>query len=115
MSAEHPPDNTAEGDESADGLSQELSRTAKRAAIEDRQAKVAELLLAEQPYRTIARVCDVSLGTVASDVAAIREQWRDSKMPDLEAHRDHVRSQLTRLMRGAQHSGVRHESAGARR
>ncbi|MBK7167027.1 MAG: hypothetical protein IPH81_17670 [Candidatus Microthrix sp.] len=99
MGAEHPPDNPAEGDESADGLSQELSRTAKRAAIEDRQAKVAELLLAEQPYRTIARVCDVSLGTVASDVAAIREQWRDSKMPDLEAHRDHVRSQLTRLMR----------------
>ena len=44
MGAEHPPDNTAEGDESADGLSQELSRTAKRAAIEDRQAKVAELL-----------------------------------------------------------------------
>lgn len=100
MGAEQSPDNPPEGQQSAaSDLEGELTRTAKRAEIEARQAKVAELLLAEQPYRAIARVCDVSLGTVASDVEAIRAGWRQAKVIALEDHRDHVRAQLTRLMR----------------
>ena len=80
-----------------------MSRTpsAKQKAIEDRRAKVAELLVAERSQREMAAVCNVSKGTIESDVKAIREEWRSAKLESLEAHRDQVRAQLTRLYRAA--------------
>lgn len=76
-------------------------KSAKQKAIEGRRAKVAELLLAERPYRAMAAVLEVSRGTIENDVKAIREEWRTAKLDSLEAHRDQVRAQLTRLYRSA--------------
>lgn len=49
---------------------------ARRIVIDERRAKVAELVLQHVPYREISRRVDVALGTVVDDVRQIRKGWQ---------------------------------------
>lgn len=58
----------------------------RKFAIMLRRQQVAERLVAHWPYRAIARELGVSLGTIAKDVAKIREEWRDRLAQTYEEH-----------------------------
>ncbi len=57
-----------------------MSRQVKAEAvtIEARRALVADLVAKRTPYRQIAERLQVSFGTVAGDVEALRKDWRKS-------------------------------------
>jgi hypothetical protein len=69
-------------------------KAAKTAEVEERRAEIASLLVRKTPYRQIARKLNVSLGTVASDVEAIRTAWREDALSNLA---DHVVEELNAL------------------
>lgn len=68
------------------GSMPERQRRATRIAA--RRREVSGLLLLHWPYVDIARKLSVSVGTVASDVAAIRAEWREATLDDFQAHVD---------------------------
>jgi len=78
------------------------------AQIQERRMRVAMLLLARNTYRQIARQLKVSLGTVASDVEAMMQEWRsdsvaaigEAKELDLQHIAMIIRAQLPGVMRG---------------
>jgi len=65
-----------------------------RADIEERRTRVAEMLLARNSERKMARSLGVSLGTIARDVAVVRAEWHQQRI----AHVDQwVAEELARL------------------
>lgn len=66
-----------------------MSKVVVDAKIESRRLQVADLLLAGANQREIATALHVSLGTINSDVKAIRTEWRKEtkyKFDDLMVH-----------------------------
>lgn len=59
---------------------------AGRLAIEERRHQVAALIHAGVSYRRIAVMVDCGLATVASDAAAIKEQWRARYAREYDEH-----------------------------
>ncbi|MBI4496777.1 MAG: hypothetical protein HY689_02620 [Chloroflexi bacterium] len=55
-----------------------------RADIEARRTRVAELLLEGRSEREMARALGVSLGTVATDVKAVRQEWQARRLAHME-------------------------------
>jgi hypothetical protein len=58
----------------------------RQTQIDDRRATVASLLVQKVPYVDIARIVDVSLGTVAADVKEIRAEWKRQQSDDIEEY-----------------------------
>lgn len=56
----------------------------KEAEIEQRRTAISNLLKSRVSYRDIAKVMGVSLGTVASDVKALFEQWSSEQIQNVE-------------------------------
>lgn len=61
-------------------------RAAKRLEIAERRRKIAQMLLARTPQREIARILEVSTGTVSTDLAALRREWAKDALLSLENH-----------------------------
>jgi DNA-binding NarL/FixJ family response regulator len=55
-------------------------------AIEQRRQQVAYLVAAHWTYRQIAAHLGVSVNTVALDVKAVRQAWRDRSAADYASH-----------------------------
>ena len=66
--------------------------------IELRQAKVIDLYLKGHTQREIASILNFSLGTVNSDIAAVRAEWRESRIEDYDDHRQIRAHQICRAM-----------------
>ncbi len=73
------------------------NRAAKRAELEQRREKVAELVLAKVPQREIAERLDVSHGAVCDDVRALRRAWTDRAYMAFDAHVAEEVAKLDRL------------------
>lgn len=62
--------------------------------IEQRRDQVAVMLVSRTPYRTMARQLNVSTGTIAKDVKAIRKAWQDRYADE---YHEHAAEQLATL------------------
>jgi hypothetical protein len=69
-------------------------------AIEQRRQQVAYLVAAHWTYRHIAAHLRVSLNTVALDVKAVRQAWRDRSAADYATFLDEEVAKLDLLERG---------------
>lgn len=61
---------------------QRLKKWAVR--VQDRRNQVMTLVRAGYSYRIIAGQLKISVGTVASDVAAVMADWREQRLHDIE-------------------------------
>jgi hypothetical protein len=67
---------------------------ANQAAIAERRARVADMLLARVPQREIARRCGVALGTISDDVRSIKQDWYDRAAA---SYMQHVAEEVAKL------------------
>jgi uncharacterized protein YerC len=77
---------TAERRKARSGHARDRQSPHEAATIERRREHVARLVLDENTYRTIAEQLDVSLATIADDVHALRDAYRERYAEDFAAH-----------------------------
>lgn len=65
-----------------------------RVDAEERRARVATLLLGHKTVRQIAAEVGASRATVARDVQAVRAEWRERRLADVDQH---IAEELARL------------------
>lgn len=67
-------------------------------SIEQRKAKAIDLYLKGHTQREIAAILGVSLGTINSDITAVRAEWRQERVADYDEHRQVRAQQIGRAM-----------------
>jgi DNA-binding CsgD family transcriptional regulator len=77
---------TAEPRKSRRGHVRDRQSPHEATTIEQRREHVARLVLDGNTYREIAELLDVSTTTIADDVSALRDAWRERYAEDFAAH-----------------------------
>ena len=60
----------------------------KKAAIQERRAKVAAFVLSGKTYREIKKLIGCSMGTISSDMKAMMEKWNAEQVQNLDDWRE---------------------------
>jgi hypothetical protein len=80
----------------------------RKSNVAERRQLVAALLVQRVPLREIASSVGAAVGTVHSDVAAIRDEWRESALRDIG---DYVIDELATLENDEYRLRMRYQSA----
>lgn len=78
-----------------------MSRTSRKAELEARRAKVAELYLKGNPQTAIGEEVGVKQSTVSRDLLAIRKQWLESTLMDFNEAKAREMARIDQLERVA--------------
>lgn len=61
-------------------------RAARKVEIAERRRRITQLLYRRVSQREIARLLNISTGTVSEDMKAVRKEWQAEAVVSLEAH-----------------------------
>jgi hypothetical protein len=73
------------------------NQAASESRIAERRTRVAEGYLRGRSMRDLAQELDVALGTISSDMKAIREDWKERASSNFNAHVDEALAKIDRL------------------